>query len=185
MDVWIAIIVIIGLIIGIVYSGLAIKKALTPVKVLHFQYDRKWLCRSNDIASNACPNQVNKIIYGKIRWVNANVKNILVSFYIATGSIPYEDKNLFTENYWITIGYNREPPEVYGAIRWSALYTQKINLKDPSKTEIPYIFSVVAAVSGPFNNFNKGNIFFDYREKIRNIYIYENNKEINKSLYGI
>jgi hypothetical protein len=177
---WI-IIVIIGLIIGIVYSGLAIKKALKPVKILKFTYFRPTLCHGRGkLIEKQCLNEINSIGYGIIDWLNKPSNDILCSLFITNGSVTQKntDLRLFTENYWITMRYKNDF-KTFGAIRWSSLYSQKIDPKDPTKTTLTYLESLVAATTGPFLEYKSGQVLFDYRTPDRYIYVFPNNYNLN------
>lgn len=148
------------------------KKSPVYREILHFQYDRNKFCTSNSLALEGlkhCIDQVNSISYGPIEWVNG-AKNLYGSIYATTGSI---DHTLFLENYWIT--FSDQNSIVVGAIRWSSLYKNKIlDPKDTSRTNVPYVISSVTATTGHFEKFSHGKILFDYRNILRNIYIFGN-----------
>lgn len=140
-------------------------------QVLHFTYDRNYLCYSKPLSANIehCMNQVNVIAYGALSWIGGP-KDLIGTIYITTGSI---NSTLFLENYWVT--FSNQDSIVVGAIRWSALYKNKIiDPKDPSRTNVPYVIASVAATSERFNNFSVGKVFFDFRNLNRNIFIFGN-----------
>jgi hypothetical protein len=142
------------------------------------------LCHGSNTVSAECPHQINLNIYGPIRWVNPYEPDLIVSLFITSGTYPtnIRNYNVVTENYWITMSHEKSF-ETYGAIRWSSVYKNRVlDPSRPSKTNVPYLISEVAASSGPFQKFNKGKIFYDYRSNQRHIYIFKNNIPVDPNL---
>jgi len=150
-----------------------------PTKQGHevFEYDFKTLCTTvpnfdvRHPLKNCDPNAWNGSQFTRLEWVsNPKGSHYFCHYYIQGNTFIYEKMAYLPQNYWITI-YDVDKNMTVGSARFSTCWKEP-QRNDYSRAGVKNTSTRVSAASGLLANYEGANVFIDFTEPRRKIYLY-------------
>jgi hypothetical protein len=150
----------------------------TPIQRGHeiFEYEFNLLCTSTtldakQLSQNCDPHTWNGSQFTRLEWVsNPNGNHYFCHYYIQGNTFVYNKMAYLPQNYWITI-YDTDKNTTVGSARYSTCWKES-QKNDYSKAGVKNTMTRVSAASGLLANYEGANVFIDFTNKKRKIYLY-------------
>lgn len=142
-----------------------------------FEYDFDTLCTtmpsldSKQLSHNCDPETWNGSQFTRLIWVsNPNANHYFCHYYIQGNTFIFEKHAYLPQNYWITI-YDVDKNTTVGSARYSTCWKESLK-KDYTKAGVRNTETRVSAASGLLAKFEGANVFIDFSDSKRKIYLY-------------